>query len=172
MGVRTLAGPVRQLQFRSSRPKLQGYVALHGPAYGLRGEVFRRLGDGAVCGGPDSFCAGTPLDPSTTAGDGAYSVGTMPEGYPVGYSPFGDLGYTVPQPAAPVAPSGAAGSGGPSGQTPFSFVPPQANATPGSAVGSPTLPAGSTGGGTFPLWLGIAALAAAALILPPLIKKL
>lgn len=151
MGVRRLMGGA-QRSFRSSRPHLSGYAI-----------IGRTLGDDSSA----SFSAGTPLDPDPI-GD-VYSIGTLPAG-PVGYSMatyMPDAFSAAPQPQAPAtgAQAGGGGTGSPDSA---------AMVIPGSPTSTSTtpMPPGSKPGGTFPLWLGIAILVGAAIILPPFIKKL
>lgn len=161
MGVRRLMFGA-QRSFRSSRPHLTGY------------HVIRGLGDAGDMNASNSFEAGMSLcdmqDTPCAPDLGVDSLGTLSSG---------DVGYSLtnympgvdysPQPAAPGAGTSPSGGGVP--QSPFSFVPPQPQAPVGSATGTPQSVAGSSGG-TFPIWLVIALLAGAAIILPPLIKKL
>lgn len=164
MGVRTLSG-TRNRRFLSSHPRLSGYVTLHGPAHGLRG-----LGDDAPIDSSNYFRSGLPLDPDELQPGDPYSLGALPTG-PTGYSltTYMPDAIGIGMTDAPVAPTSPGGGGVVSATQPIIGVtaqpapPAPTTAQPGSAASA---------GGTFPIWVGIAVLVAAAFILPPLIKKL
>lgn len=164
MGVRRLMSGA-QRSFRASRPFLVGY------------HVTRGMGDAGDMNATNSFEAGISLcemQGSCAPDLGFDSVGTLASG-DVGYSLTNyqpGVDYSAqPQPAAPVTGTLPSSTAGGVPQSPMSFVPPQPAAPVGSASGMPQNTATSSGG-QFPLWVGIAVLIGAAIILPPLIKKL